>query len=138
MGSKTQTRWVEMDIRRRNEYEHRVRVNGSIASQDVDPVHKKRPTKQKRGIESASAFGSWNVRQKCPANMFGGNFHVRRDYPSPSFFPSSMRAPMGSPSTRETVTMPGRRREPRPIFNAGEEGEGMGGGNNKRLTCFHA
>ena len=23
----------------------------------------------------ASAFGSWNVRQKCPANMFGGNFH---------------------------------------------------------------
>ena len=27
-----------------------------------------------------SAFGSWNVRRKCPAIMYGGKFHVRREY----------------------------------------------------------
>jgi len=29
-----------------------------------------------------SAFGNWNVRRKCPAIMYGGKFHVRREYPS--------------------------------------------------------
>ena len=29
-----------------------------------------------------SAFGNWKVRRKCSANMFVGNFHVRRGYPS--------------------------------------------------------
>jgi len=28
----------------------------------------------------SSAFGNWNVRRKCPAIMYGGKFHVRREY----------------------------------------------------------
>ena len=36
-------------------------------------------------LPSSSAFGSWNVRQKCSANMFVSYFHVQRDYPSPFF-----------------------------------------------------
>jgi hypothetical protein len=33
-------------------------------------------------LRLSSAFGNWKVRRKCSANMFVGNFHVRRDYPS--------------------------------------------------------
>jgi len=85
---------------------------------------------------STSAFGSWNVRQKCPVNMFGGNFHVRRDYPSPLFFPST-RAPTGLVSTKETVTTLVRRRQPRPHFSMQvrrERGRGVEEMENTQVT----
>jgi len=44
------TCWVEKGIHKRNGFEHRVWINGSITPKDVDPVHKKHPTKQNRGL----------------------------------------------------------------------------------------
>ena len=59
--------------------------------------------------------------------MFGGNFHVRRDYPSPLFYAglngvgkhkgNSDNAGTAAPATP-------------PFFNAGEKGETTGGGRN--------
>jgi hypothetical protein len=43
---------------------------------------------------TTSKFGTWNVRQKCPANMFGGNFHVQRETIRHLFYNASLSACM--------------------------------------------
>ena len=43
-------------------------------------VVKKCAIEAAQGSKIQSAFGNWNVWRKCPVIMYGGKFHVQREY----------------------------------------------------------